>query len=997
MVTRCTSWAYVAAVLLLTGVSTATAKYSGGTGEPNDPYQIATAADLIALGETPADYGKHFILTADIDLDPNLPGRKVFDRAVIAPDTNPNAEWVFDGTAFTGVFDGNRHSISHLVVAGVSYLGLFGQLRSGAEVRDLGVVDVHIVGSGWGVVGGLAGANGQTEAGWIRPGNLTNCYSTGAVSGGSVVGGLVGDNAGPVTRCHSSAAVSGDWYVGGLVGINCDGIITASYSTGVVSGNSYVGGLVGLHHAEDMAVLTDCFSTGMVSGDKYVGGLIGGNGLMPRDSVSTGPGDVIQCYSTGAVSGSSHVGGLVGYRYFTWKRPVTESFWDAETSGQTASADGTGKTTAEMQTASTFLEAGWDFVGETANGTADIWKIAEGMGYPRLAWEKYSGGSGTANDPYQIATAADLIALGETPDDYGKHFILTADIDLDPNLPGCKVFDKAVIAPDIDPNNEWYSFDGTAFTGTFEGNAHTVSHVTIMGKDYLGLFGLLKSGAAVKNLGVVDVNIAGSGECVGGLVGSNGSWEAGGGTVANCYSTGAVTGGSGVGGLVGWNVGTIRDSYAAGSVAGHSRVGGLAGRNGFMGLYGYGYPGTVSNCYSVCAVRVPADREGGGLLGGNECGEVMFCFWDIQTSGQTTSNGGTGKTTAEMHMGSSFLAWGCTPAVWTIDEGVDYPRLAWEGKPGKALPALADFLAGSGGQADPYLICTADDLNTIGLFPCDWDKHFKLMANIDLSAFDGKDGRPAFNVIGDCHWEWHYSGEPALYGPCFSGVFDGNGHTISGLTVESQSRCVGLFRGLSGPGQIQNVGVVDVNVVVDVEIRFPEHGIGPMDGPVVGALVAFNSGGTVIGCYCTGTISGGLWVGGLVGYNDGAITRCFSNGSVRSGGQYGSVGGLVGTNNYGTVTQCYSTGTVNGDSPAGGLVGSGYPGDVTACFWDIQTSGQATSAGGTGKTTAEMQTAETFLDAGWDFVGETANGTEDIWWILEGQDYPRLWWEDASE
>nr|MBP7052946.1 hypothetical protein [Phycisphaerae bacterium] len=54
-------------------------KYAGGVGEPNDPYQIATAADLIALGETPADYDKHFVLTADIDLDPNLPGGKIFD------------------------------------------------------------------------------------------------------------------------------------------------------------------------------------------------------------------------------------------------------------------------------------------------------------------------------------------------------------------------------------------------------------------------------------------------------------------------------------------------------------------------------------------------------------------------------------------------------------------------------------------------------------------------------------------------------------------------------------------------------------------------------------------------------------------------------------------------------------------------------------------------------------------------------------------------------
>ena len=63
----------------------------------------------------------------------------------------------------------------------------------------------------------------------------------------------------------------------------------------------------------------------------------------------------------------------------------------------------------------------------------------------------------------------------------------------------------------------------------------------------------------------------------------------------------------------------------------------------------------------------------------------------------------------------------------------------------------------------------------------------------------------------------------------------------------------------------------------------------------------------------------------------------------------------------------------------------------------MQTSGQDTSAGGTGKNTNEMQTAGTFLEAGWDFVCETDNGTEDIWWILEGQDYPRLWWEAAEQ
>ena len=123
---------------------------------------------------------------------------------------------------------------------------------------------------------------------------------------------------------------------------------------------------------------------------------------------------------------------------------------------------------------------------------------------------------------------------------------------------------------------------------------------------------------------------------------------------------------------------------------------------------------------------------------------------------------------------------------------------------------------------------------------------------------------------------------------------------------------------------------------------------------------------------------------------------CYSTGTVTGDSR---VGGLVGSNDVGAVIDCYSTGAVSGISSVGvgGLVGNSYRGSINASFWDIETSGQATSKGGTGKTTAEMQTASTFIDAGWDFVDETTNGTEDIWWILEGQDYPRLWWELIPE
>jgi len=117
-----------------------------------------------------------------------------------------------------------------------------------------------------------------------------------------------------------------------------------------------------------------------------------------------------------------------------------------------------------------------------------------------------------------------------------------------------------------------------------------------------------------------------------------------------------------------------------------------------------------------------------------------------------------------------------------------------------------------------------------------------------------------------------------------------------------------------------------------------------------------------------------------------------ATGTVSSSGW--NIGGLVGLN-MGNVKQCYSTGAVSKTGYCvGGLIGWGWNADyVTICFWDIETSGHTTSYGGTGKTTAEMQTASTFVEAGWDFVDETENGTEDIWWILEGKDYPRLWWE----
>jgi len=300
------------------------------------------------------------------------------------------------------------------------------------------------------------------------------------------------------------------------------------------------------------------------------------------------------------------------------------------------------------------------------------------------AQRKYAGGAGTADDPYQIATAADLITLGETPADYDRHFVLVADINLDPNLPGRKVFDKAVIAPATDLVE--LRLSRAVFTGFFDGNGHTISDLVITTQGSGGLFGGLAWPGEVKNLGLVDVNITGA-DAVGGLVGHND------GAVTRCYCTGALNGTAvndpdayplGVGGLVGYNGGTITDSYAVGTVTGYDGVGGLVGSNGWEWALGFA-EGRISNCYS--AGRVTGKASAGGLVGALVNGESHECFWDTQTSGRMESAGGTGKTTAQMQTAGTFLSAGWdfagetgngTEDIWWIFDGRDYPRLSWE-------------------------------------------------------------------------------------------------------------------------------------------------------------------------------------------------------------------------------------------------------------------------------------------------------------------------------
>jgi hypothetical protein len=670
--------------------------------------------------------------------------------------------------------------------------------------------------------------------------------------------------------------------------------------------------------------------------------------------------------------------------------------------------------------------------------------------YGLPAEAKYGGGTGEPNDPYLIYTAEQMNEIGLHENDWDKHFKLMADIDL-----SAYSYDKALIAPDT--NDATWEFDGTRFSGVFDGNSHKISNFNYTSTNgyFIGLFGYVYSlgqkQAVIKDLGLIDPNIdAGAGDrvgslvgwlrdgivinCyveggsvagdknVGGLVGAHGNYTLGYNlpippvpyyTISNCCSTSNVQGNRSVGGLVGSNCkGRTANCYATGSVSGKESVGGLVGQNGNWFWPSDSEAGTIYNCYS--AAFVLGDTNTGGLVGLYVNGAVIGCFWDMETSGQKTSAGGVGKATADMKKADTFIGWGgCSSGgIWTIDEGNEYPRLWWEDEPGTTLEGqLSDFLQGAGTEDDPYVIYTARELGMVGRFPCEWDKHFKLMADIDLGAYP----RMEFHIIGAGSDNVDYR----TTDNAFTGVFDGNGHIISNFSYSSaDTDGIGLFGCVSG--EIKDLALIDPNVdagtgnyvgslvgyLRDGNITDCHVDGGTVKGDfIVGGLAGSNNYGLIAACYATGSVSGFSDVGGLVGKNSfykdwpdpgwasrgsGRIRDCYSDCSV-TGVEY--VGGLVGNNEVGgTISNCYSVYQVEGDSNIGGLVGSNR-GNVISAFWDIQTSGVAISDGGTGKTTAEMQTASTFLAAGWDFVDETANGNEDIWWILEGRSYPRLWWQ----
>jgi len=408
-----------------------------GDGSSGSPYQIATLNNLFWLSQYSSEWasGTYFTQTANIDASATSAW---YDGEGFLPFGNSS-------TKFMGSYDGNSNTISSLTIdrSSTDNVGLFGYIEL-ATITDLTLTSVDITGNNY--VGALTGnADGNTTTAIV----ITNCSSSGSVSGAAAVGGLIGITRykATITNSHSSVNVTAsNAYSGGFIGgtWNTTSTYTATFTncsaTGTVtSSNDRVGGFIGLVLG---GKFYQCYASGNVScssSNTNVGGFAGVLGSDPDpyvydiiDCYSTGDvtaasttwqaggfiafiyddGSTIaidNCYSTGVVSGGSTAskGGFIGRVESSSNHGITDSFWDTETSGFSngigliENPSGlTGKTTVEMKTVATFtdetttgLTTAWDFETNPNDDVAnnDYWDMdlsgVTNSGYPFLSWQ----------------------------------------------------------------------------------------------------------------------------------------------------------------------------------------------------------------------------------------------------------------------------------------------------------------------------------------------------------------------------------------------------------------------------------------------------------------------------------------------------------------------------------------------------------------------------------------------------------------------------------
>ncbi|UCE36896.1 MAG: tandem-95 repeat protein [Thermoplasmata archaeon] len=915
--------------------------------------------------------------------------------------------------------------------SGDTYIGgLMGRNTGGGVVTNC-TTSVNTTGTGqW--TGGLIGHNN---------GEVTNCTSKGYTTGNNVVAGLIGqDGGGVVTNCTVYGDVYGSLnYVAGLIGYNIGGTITDCVSHGYTNGTGqFVGGLIGYN---EIGAITNCIAYGNTTGyTNYVGGLIGENA----------GGTVTDCITYGNVNGtgagSDYIGGMIGWNYgatsiancsahgnTTGNMRVGGLIGYNEGGGTLTNCTSHGNTNGNLRIGG--------LIGDNSDSI-----VTNSNAYGNTTGTDYIGGLFGSNS--EFGTATNCTAHGNTTgtNDYIGGLIgensggTVSDCTAYGDVKG-KGAGSDNVGGLIGWNNQEVTncraYGNTSGTGQYVGgligwNNQAVTNCTAHGdtsgtSDYVGgligsNMGTITSCHAYGNTtggnnrisGLIGFNIGTITSChaygntnggnnrVGGLIGDNQ-----GGTVTNCTTHGNTSGNDYIGGLVGYsNGGAITFCHAYGDTTGNSNIGGLIGRN---------YR-NVANCTSYG--KTAGNTQVGGLIGLNEDGPVTNCNSNGTTSGIWYVGGLVGQNSGYINYSSSsgsvigtggnigglvgrnfgFLI--ITNSYCDVDgAGVNNVGglVGWNDAPitgsyatGKVTgSAYVGGLVGTNGWTAVSSITNSYSTGEV-----------TGTSNI-VGGLIGENTETISSVIHNCNSSSKVSGlgyVGGLVGRNYipitdshsTGLVNGTGDWVGGLVGYSGDNIENCFSTGSVEG-MQHVGGLVGYLYSGGTVNLCNSSSSVNGTSNVGGLVGcvFGTSATVTNSYCTGNSTGNDHIGGLIGDNNGDVTKCTAFGYTYGITDY--VGGLIGYNDGGIITDCHSLGNTIGNNRVGGLIGENH-GDVTDCTTIGTTNGFGVYIGGLiGFNYGNVTKCTAYGNSLTDEWGPFGDNPPTGWTIIDNGDGPSVW------
>ena len=800
---------------------------------------------------------------------------------------------------FNTRFDGNQHTLSNLFVAGRGYSGLFGRIGRSGVVRDVTLSDVNVLGTE--AAGALVGEN---------QGLLIGIRSSGQVSGELHVGGLVGYNTGFVVSSHATGRVTSDRDAGGLVGYHRSRLISASYATGPVTG-APAGGLVGtIGTPSQRATIRASYATGSVDGSP-AGGLVGH--LYDEGMITAS-------YATGRVSGGSRKSGLVGDDE---GGTVSNSYWDTRTSGQGSGSPGSGRTTSQLQSPTSYsgIYRSWnvDVNGDDVND--DPWDFGTSSQYPALradldgdddaTWEEFG---------YQLRSGPTLTATPTTTAGQGQIELEWAEVPL---------------------SSAWTPAPRASYTVNRGGgeNLETIAqNLTVReytdtdlagGETYVYQVVAVVDGGEAARSAMVSVTVVGNKRPVAVdalrsrvlLVGDSAMTELGGAfqdpegdtiiyaVSSSDTSVARVT-------LSGTRVTIIPVAE------GRTTITVTATDDGSNQSTTQQFRVTV-----LSTTTVDYDTDDDGLIEISHLAQLDAVRHDLNGSGRNSD-----AVHAEAFPdGGDVLACG-----------------GLLGCAGYELNADLDFDTDSSGEADAGdaywnngagWVPIGDSSGSLSSFAAIFEGNGRTITNLFIDSSENDIG--LFGVTGFSAVIRNLEMVAVLVTGTdnVGGLVGSNGGAVSGCYATGKVSGDDIIGGLVGANLDDGSASASYSTVQAT------------GDDRIGGLAGSNS-GEVTAAYATGPVVADTEAGGLLGRNTGDVNVSYATGRV-SGRR--TIGGLVGWNS-GDVKASYATGLVSGGRTIGGLVGDNTRGGtINNSYWDTDTSGPTTVSYGRGQTTANLQ------------------------------------------